>query len=74
VANYLANKFGRRPVYIAMLFLSGTFLFVILAFEKGVYYRNWPITMFGLAGNVFISMAFTILYVYTNELYSTGIR
>ena len=67
-------KFGRRVPYITVLLLSGVTLFLILAFEKDQYYNNWPISFLGLTGSLGTSLGFSTIWVYTAELYPTGIR
>jgi OCT family organic cation transporter-like MFS transporter 4/5 len=71
---FIVMKGGRRMPFVLFVLASGTMLLLILAFEKGKYYKNWPIAMLGIAGSVSISVAFSIMWIYTTELYPTGVR
>ena len=74
VGLWINMKFGRRLPYIIVLLMSGTMLFLILAFEKDQYYKNWPISLLGLTGSLGTSLGFSTIWVYTAELYPTGVR
>ena len=74
VAMFVVQRGGRRLPYVAFVFASGVMLFLILAFEKDVYYKNWPIALLGIVGSVCISLAFSIMWIYTTELYHTAVR
>ena len=74
VGLWINVKFGRRLPYTFVLLMSGILLFLILAFEKDQYYKNWPISLLGLIGSLGTSIGFSIIWVYTAELYPTGVR
>ena len=74
VGLWINMKFRRRLPYIIVLLMSGIMLFLILAFEKDQYYKNWPITFLGLLGSLGTSIGFSTMFVYTAELYPTGVR
>ena len=74
VAIWINMRFGRRIPYITLLLTSGTMLFLTLAFKKGDYPKNWPIALLAIIGAISISVGFSIVWMYTAELYPTGIR
>ena len=73
---WINMRFGRRLPYIGLVAFSGILLFLLLAFEKDEEdpLKNWPIALLGLIGAICISLSFSITWVYTAELYPTGIR
>ena len=74
VAIWINMRYGRRVPYITLLLVSGTMLLMTLAFEKGDYLKNWPIALLAIIGAISISVGFSIVWMYTAELYPTGIR
>ena len=70
----LLIKAGRRWPYIICITLSGIAFLSMMAFERGVYANDWPIVLMALTGNLFISVTFAIIWLYTPELFPTNIR
>ena len=67
----LMNRFGRKYTYISTIFLSGVacicseFLPIDAAFGRLVLF---------VIGKCFVNISFTILYLYTSELFPTYLR
>ena len=41
-------------------------LYLILAFEKGHYAKNWPIALVSIIGAISISVGFSIVWIFTS--------
>ncbi|KAM9436462.1 solute carrier family 22 member 13b [Clarias gariepinus] len=67
----LVERFGRKKSQSAALFLGGTACLVILAIPS-----EYPIavTVIAVVGKFSLAASFTIVYVYTAELYPTVVR
>ena len=48
------------------MLISGTMLYLILAFEKGHYVKNWPIALVSIIGAISISVGFSIVWIFTS--------
>ena len=70
----IVQKAGRRITLMSLVLMAGTILLVTLAFPKGLYPNNWPIASLAVVGSLSITMALSVLQVYTAELYPTTIR
>ena len=70
----LIAKTGRKLPYIICLVLTGITFLISLAFDKGVYYNNWPTATCGMLGNLFIASSFSILWIWVTEMYPTNMR
>lgn len=71
---WINMHFGRRVPYITLLLTSGSMLFLTLAFKKGDYPKNWPIALLSIIGIISTSVGFSVVWIFTAELYPTGIR
>ncbi|MCJ8745789.1 hypothetical protein PDJAM_G00134410 [Pangasius djambal] len=67
----LVERFGRKKSQSAVLFLGGTACLVILAIPA-----EYPVvvTVIAVVGKFSLAASFTIVYVYTAELYPTVVR
>lgn len=68
---WIMNKFGRKAalVFSYVVCFVPCFIITFLPVEP-----TWPITAMGCIGMMGISMSFSIIYVYTTEMYPTVLR
>ncbi|XP_013173627.1 PREDICTED: organic cation transporter protein-like [Papilio xuthus] len=65
------DRFGRKKSIITAYFICGISLFALPFIPKSMV---WLQTSLNLFGKLCISMVFSSIYVYTGELYPTGLR
>uniref|UniRef100_A0A4W5NKG4 Solute carrier family 22 member 13b n=1 Tax=Hucho hucho TaxID=62062 RepID=A0A4W5NKG4_9TELE len=68
----LLERLGRRPCQAGTLFFGGAACLLILAIPEGDY--RILMTVIAVTGKFAIAASFTIVYVYTAELYPTVVR
>uniref|UniRef100_A0A4W5NF27 Solute carrier family 22 member 13b n=1 Tax=Hucho hucho TaxID=62062 RepID=A0A4W5NF27_9TELE len=79
----LLERLGRRPCQAGTLFFGGAACLLILAIPEGDYrslfpvmqmLKHLPYLVIAVTGKFAIAASFTIVYVYTAELYPTVVR
>ncbi|XP_063077134.1 solute carrier family 22 member 7-like isoform X2 [Engraulis encrasicolus] len=68
---YLVKMIGRRPVEVGTLLLTGACLLINIFVPQGLWVVR---TVVGVLGKGLSEAAFTILFLYTTELYPTVVR
>jgi len=71
---YLDNSLGRKKILSCALMTGGVILLLTLAFPRGQGASSWPIIVACWMGQTACGMAFSVGYVYTNELFPTTHR
>ncbi|XP_056265670.1 solute carrier family 22 member 7-like [Pseudoliparis swirei] len=68
---FFLHKFGRRPAEVASLLLTGIFLFINIFVAKD----KWAFrTVVAVLGKTMSEASFTIIFLYTTELFPTVVR
>lgn len=71
---FLVMHTGRRWILSMCLLLGGAACLGTMIFEKGLYTLDWPIVTFAMIGKFFISSSFSIVYIFSAELFPTVLR
>ncbi|GFY56456.1 organic cation transporter protein [Trichonephila inaurata madagascariensis] len=62
---------GRRPILVSLMLMGGLSCAAILPIPADM---PWLSTTLGLVGKFFVSGSFRLLYLYTAEIFPTGVR
>jgi len=69
---YAMDKFGRKPLLVFSQILAG--VSCIAAGLMTEYYAGWLPTVLSIIGKFGATCSFTIIFIYTSEMYPTEIR
>lgn len=71
VAWIAVQKFGRRIPCCLFMITGGVACLFVLAISKG---ETQTVRLLAFIGRAFVTMSFSVLYLFSNELYATSIR
>eukprot|EP00096_Caligus_rogercresseyi_P005818 TRINITY_DN21847_c0_g1_i1.p1 TRINITY_DN21847_c0_g1~~TRINITY_DN21847_c0_g1_i1.p1 ORF type:complete len:490 (-),score=44.93 TRINITY_DN21847_c0_g1_i1:140-1609(-) len=70
----ILHRISYKKLYIAAMFLAALSFIITFGFSLGEYERNYPIVILSMFGTLFISVTFSIIWIYTTEIFPTNYR
>ncbi|XP_040570965.1 organic cation transporter protein [Lepeophtheirus salmonis] len=71
---FILHQFSYKKVYTLSMFMVALSFLLTFGFSLGDYENNYPVVILSMFGTFFISMTFSIIWIYTTEIFPTNYR